>query len=208
MIQDPELNEVLSSFKQAIDLIVLKIENLEKRAVVTEESVKNLEQTFIKDIYEPAQKAFDEAIDAENFRLFSDKYAERLNPFSDGLKAVEGDDFDIVRHAYDEYNALEDKNISSDEYIDKLVPSIESQLNSLREKLGATKVEASVGDDGVTRVKVDGETVNTNDTASAMVESEVDKLPDSVVTEFAEEVLDSPEEIAKFERELAASLKK
>lgn len=206
MIQDAELNEVLSSFKQAIDLIVLKIENLEKRSVITEEAVKNLEQTFIKDIYEPAQKAFDEAIDAENFKLFSDKYHDRLSPFEAGIKAVEGDDFDLTRHAYDEFNALEDKTITADEYIDRLVPSIENQLNAIREKLGATKVEAEVKSNGEVEIKADGEKIE-NPTDVPPVEAS-DKDQDVKVEQFAEQVLDDPEEIAKFERELAASLKK
>lgn len=208
MIQDAELNEVLSSFKQAIDLIVLKIENLEKRSVITEEAVKNLEQTFIKDIYEPAQKAFDEAIDAENFKLFSDKYHDRLSPFEAGIKAVEGDDFDLTRHAYDEFNALEDKTITADEYIDRLVPSIENQLNAIREKLGATKVEAEVKSNGEVEIKADGEKIENPTDVPTDVPPASDKDQDVKVEQFAEQVLDDPEEIAKFERELAASLKK
>lgn len=205
---DPELQEVLGSFKQAIDLVLLKIENLEQRASISEKAVTDLEQKFITDIYEPAQKAFDEAVDAENFRQFSDKYGERLKPYAEPLRSIEGDDFDITRKAYDEFNALENKDVTSDEYVDQLVLSIENQLNLIREKLGAKEVEVQVDEDGSTKVKADGETVDKTLVTQTAVAEDLDKVPEEKVVEFAEEVLDSPEEIAKFERELAASLNK
>lgn len=209
MIQDPELNEVLASFKEALDLILLKIDNLEQRAQITEEAVKTVEKEFITDIYEPAQKAFDEAIDAENFRQFKERYGERLGPYAEPLKSIEGDDFDLNRKAYDEFNALEDKNITADEFIDKLVPSIEAQLNKIREQLGVKEIEAKVSADGETEVKVDGKSVDGEGTVTeTSVEKTSGGLPADQVEEFADEVLDSPEEIAKFERELAASLNK
>ena len=205
---DPELTEVLNSFKEAIDLVLIKIDNLEQRSQITENAVKEIETKFITEIYEPAQKAFDEAVDAENFRQFTDKYGERLQPYAEPLRSIEGDDFDLARKAYDEFNALEDKEITADQYIDQLIPSIEAQLNNIREKLGAKEVEVKVDENGETEVKADGETVDETVTTEGAVSEELDKVPEETVVEFADEVLDSPEEIAKFERELAASLNK
>lgn len=209
MMLDPELAEVLTSMKDSIDLLVLKVSNLEDRTKITEDAVKGLETEFITKIYEPAQKAFDEAVDAENFRVFSEKYGDKLRPYVEPLRAVEGEDFDFVRKAYDEFNGLEDKSVTSDDFIDKFVANVEAQLQNIREKLGATEVEAKVTADGEVEIKADGEEVSTEETVTpAEVQEAIDQVTPEEAEEIADTVLDSPEEIAAFERELAASLKK
>lgn len=209
MMLDPELAEVLTSMKDSIDLLVLKVSNLEDRTKITEDAVKGLETEFITKIYEPAQKAFDEAVDAENFRVFSEKYGDKLSPYVEPLRAVEGEDFDFVRKAYDEFNGLEDKSVTSDDFIDKFVANVEVQLQNIREKLGATEVEAKVTADGEVEIKADGEEVAKEETVTpAEVQEAIDQVTPDEAEEIADAVLDSPEEIAAFERELAASLKK
>lgn len=209
MMLDPELAEVLTSMKDSIDLLVLKVSNLEDRTKITEDAVKGLETEFITKIYEPAQKAFDEAVDAENFRVFSEKYGDKLRPYVEPLRAVEGEDFDFVRKAYDEFNGLEDKSVTSDDFIDKFVANVEAQLQNIREKLGATEVEAKVTADGEVEIKADGEEVSKEETVTPEeVQEAIDQVTPEDAEEIADTVLDSPEEIAAFERELAASLKK
>lgn len=208
MINDPELNEVLGSFKEALDLVLIKLEYLEEKTSISEQAVKDLEEHIRKDIYEPAEKAFNDYVDGENFNRFVAAHGERLSPYVEPLKAVEGEDFDLNRKAYDEYNALpEEGRISEDEYIDKLVGVIESQLQAIKDKLNATEVTVHVTDEGV-QVKADGQPVAVSTVPSETEVTVKGEVSPAEAEEFADAVLDDPEEVAKFERELAASLKK
>lgn len=220
MIQDNETREVLGSFKEAIDLLLIKVQNLEERAKIAEEGLKSLETKFIEEIYEPAKQAFDEAVDNENFRQFSEKYSEKLSPYADQINAVEGGDFDIMRNLYDEYNSMEveegQEKMSQDEYIEKIIPHIEEQLNTIRKKLGVetleVKVEDSTGDgkaDAI-EIKADGEEVTGGEPGSDDGEGKKDDTPVEIVdsANSTEDIIGDPEEIRRFEEELAESLGK
>lgn len=58
---------------------------------------------------------------------WSKKYGERFGQYSDKLKALNGDDFDIVNASYDEYHN-DYKDLNDDEYADALEDNIKKIL--------------------------------------------------------------------------------
>ena len=61
---------------------------------------------------------------------FKAKYADKLSPFNDKLKAIEGDDFDLVEKAFGDFDAIEGEK-NGDEYVEKLIAKVQSQLDKI-----------------------------------------------------------------------------
>ena len=76
-------------------------------------------------------KKYKEALDA-----WKNKYGEKLSPYEEKLKATEGDDFDIWKTTYDEWNATED---DPDEWVDVLIEEIDKSLEPLAKVFGVPK---------------------------------------------------------------------
>ena len=66
---------------------------------------------------------FDGAKDKYDRGCFADKYGDRLGQYSDKLKALNGDDFDIVKSAYDEHKR-DYSDMSDDDYVNALEDNI------------------------------------------------------------------------------------
>lgn len=73
---------------------------------------------------------FDEANDRFDRDQWNQKYGEKLSPYSDKLKTLNGDDFDIMKESYDEYH---DKysDFESDKYIDALTGNIKKVIERI-----------------------------------------------------------------------------
>lgn len=73
---------------------------------------------------------FDEANDRFDRDQWNQKYGEKLSPYSDRLKQLNGDDFDIMKESYDEYH---DKysDFESDKYIDALTGNIKKVIERI-----------------------------------------------------------------------------
>ena len=82
----------------------------------------------IKDEYEKME--YDNAL--SDWRC---KYAEKLEGFDGKLKALEGEDFDIIKKSFDDFNERTD-GMEPDEYVEKLAESITEQLNTIGEAFG------------------------------------------------------------------------
>ena len=76
-------------------------------------------------------KKYKEALDA-----WKNKYGEKLSPYEEKLKATEGDDFDIWKTTYDEWNATEE---DPDEWVDVLIEEIDKSLEPLAKVFGVPK---------------------------------------------------------------------
>ena len=72
------------------------------------------------DEYDGAKDKFDRG-------QFADKFGERLGAYSDKLKLLNGDDFDIVNSAYDEHKS-DYSNMSDDDYVNALEENIKSVI--------------------------------------------------------------------------------
>lgn len=139
---------------------------------------------------------------------FTERNKETLDKYTDTLKKLNGDDFDLYSSAYDEYNESF-SDIEEATYIAQLVSEIDNKINKLKEALGEDDVEIHSNDEGEIEV-------NTHDTEiEAKSEESAEAAEDAAKEEEPEEkeaeedsdaVLD--EEEAEFIKELEAELPK
>lgn len=124
---------------------------------------------------------------------FTERNNESLGKYVDKLKKLNGEDFDLMSSAYDEYNNSF-SDIEESTYVAQLVSEIENKISKLREALGEDEVEIE-SDDEKTEVKTHDTKIETN-TGS------------DVVTDKTEEKEEEVDEVAEFEKELEADLNK
>ena len=131
---------------------------------------------------------------------FTERNGETLGKYVEKLKKLNGDDFDLMSSAYDEYNNTF-SDIEESTYVAQLVSEIDSKIAKLKEALDEDEIEIK-SDEDTTEVKADGTTVETN--ASDEGKCEDGKCEDKDETEKEEET----DEVAEFEKELEADLDK
>lgn len=73
---------------------------------------------------------FDEANDRFDRGEWNKKYGERLGPYCDKLKTLNGDDFDLMKESYDEYHK-DYNDFSDDEYVDHLEENIKKVIERI-----------------------------------------------------------------------------
>lgn len=141
---------------------------------------------------------------------FTERNKESLDKYTDTLKKLNGEDFDLYSSAYDEYNESF-SDIEEATYVAQLVSEIDNKINKLKEALGEDDVEIHSNDEGEIEV-------NTHDTEiEAKSEESVEAAEDAAkedepeekeeeVEEDSDAVLD--EEEAEFIKELEAELPK
>lgn len=91
-----------------------------------------------KGIIEPIEKDFNDRKYKEAIDIWTERYGEKLKPYVDKLKATEGDDFDLMRASYDAWN---ETDADSDEWVDALIKSIEESLEPLAKAFGVPTEE-------------------------------------------------------------------
>ena len=131
--------------KQAIQEIIEYQKHLAEE--ITEIKVSIMEELInpVKEEYNKMQ--YDNAL--SDFRC---KYAEKLEPFGDKLKSIEGDDFDVVKKTFDDF--MEDnKGYEEAEYVDEKAKVIQEQLDKIGkafgiepEKIEEVKIETEEGE--------------------------------------------------------------
>lgn len=208
-MEDVELKEVLSSFKDAIDIILSRLDRYDEMYHAQDERIDELERIFYDDILNPAKKALDEHIYEDEYSKFHDKYGERLDPYNEQLRAIEGEDFDLSRKAFDDYNDYEEKP-DMEEYVNLLIESVGNQLEEIKSKLGIDgEVSATVDENGEVSVEVKDEDEKIEEKDGEVVEEETkeekveeDDKPQIVGGTIFDLVDSDPTEIEKFEKEL------
>lgn len=133
---------------------------------------------------------------------FTERNGESLGKYVDKLKKLNGDDFDLMSSAYDEYNNSF-SDIEESTYVAQLVSEIESKISKLREALGEDEVEIE-SDDEKTEVKTHDTEIETN-TGSDVENKDGTETEEKGEEEDKEEEID---EVAEFEKELEADLDK
>lgn len=218
-MNEEEIINYLRSLRDAIVEGAETIKNLEKKVdeyiSANDEKVNELKSTLYEQVIDPANEYIAEMDRNDRFNQFNERHGEKLSPFNAELSALEGDDFDIVRTAFDAYDDYEgDDKMDEDEYVDQLVEQVEHKLSDIKEKLGIpanTDVTVQETEDGgVEVVTEDGEVVASTDGEEE--ESLEEKHGDEVIEDGedeeeeeiddASEVEDDPEEVAAFEEEL------
>ena len=128
---------------------------------------------------------------------FTERNGEALGKYVEKLKKLNGEDFDLMSSAYDEYNNTF-SDIEESTYVAQLVSEIDNKIAKLKEALGDDEVEIK-SDEDTTEVKTEDTTVETN--AS-------DKCEDGECEDKDNNENEEVDEVAEFEKELEADLDK
>ena len=128
---------------------------------------------------------------------FTERNGEALGKYVEKLKKLNGEDFDLMSSAYDEYNNTF-SDIEESTYVAQLVSEIDNKIAKLKEALGDDEVEIK-SDEDTTEVKTEDTTVETN-------ASDEEKCEDGECEDKGE--TDEVDEVAEFEKELEADLDK
>lgn len=202
---DNELWEVLQSFKSALDMVINRVEQMDKMYEEyrdqMDERVHDLESTLYDEIINPTNEYIEETNRNARFDDFNNKYGEQLGSYNDALKVLEGDDFDLTRAAFDKYDSYEGEDRPDEEaYVQALIEEVGNQLDAIKKGLGLpedAEIEVKQTEDGETVVEVEDEGEGENEEVLASTE---DEEPLEEVSD--EEPEDDPEEVAAFEEEL------
>lgn len=199
--------EMLNSLKDAIDAVNAKLDQLSSKQQAFEDKVLN-------EIINPANEAYEKSERDKRFNDFKDKYGEKLAPFENDVKTLEGSDFDIYSNTFDAMDG--DDSIDGDAFIESVTSALKAKIDEIKSKLGVAPgaevtVEASA--DGDIEVKADGETVvdESTDTETKVEETTEEKTENEKSEESAEDDEDIPmdydgvsdeEELEKLMKEL------
>lgn len=123
---------------------------------------------------------------------FTERNGKALGKYVEKLKKLNGEDFDLMESAFDEYNNTF-SDIEESTYVAQLVSEIDNKIAKLKEALGDDEVEIK-SDENTTEVKTEDTTVETN--ASECEDSD------------CEDEDEETDEVAEFEKELEADLDK
>lgn len=195
-MEDTRLNEILASYRDAINALIERVDSQDEMIKALMEKSDDLNRLVFDEVLTPAKQALDEQIYNAGLADFTEKYGSPLEGYNEKLRPIEGEDFDVMKQAYDGYNAIEGDKPEANVFVDELKKVIDEQLNSIREAIGApADAEVTVTQDGKTgetTVEVDGkeQELETEETISEDMEEETD-----------------PEEMAAYEKELEKMLK-
>lgn len=198
MFDENTLNEILSSYRDAINALIERIDAQDEMVKATVEKVDGLNSLIFDEVINPAKQAMNDAIYQDGLNDFTSKYGDQLAGYNEKLRPIEGEDFDIVKQAYDGYNGIEGEKPDEGMYIEELVKVVDEQLDAIRSAIGAPEdAEIAVVQDenGETEVEVDGEPVEEKTEEPIEEEAEVE-VEDDVLEES------DPNELAAFEEEL------
>jgi len=185
---DEELVTKIENLIQAVQMIAQKTDELAER-------VDELDSVLFDGLIGPAnekiaQDEYDAAL--SDFRC---KFGEKLDKFDALAKAEEGDDFDLVKKAFDDYNE-NDYPFSPSEYIDKRVEQFEEKAKALAEAAGAVvKIETETPEGAEVEVTATPE----GDVKTEVEGEEVKSEPEVEVKEVKEESTEEPKEEEKKE---------
>lgn len=210
-MNEQELFEVLQSYKAALDALIDQNEALKNEMASMKEQysdkIDNLEKMIFDEILNPAKEAMDKADYESRFNDFSSKYGEKLAPFADQAKAIEGPDYDLQREVFDNYDKMEEKP-DADAYVDTVVDKVSAQLDEIKKAFGADELEIKSDEDGDVKIEADGKDVTAEiEQMSEGGESNPESGGGEGSTGEGEEggeIEDNPDEIAALEKELEA----
>lgn len=217
-MNEENIYEILNSYKDAIDVLLNRCDELVNQNKALEERVNKVESILFDEILEPARLALEADDKERRFGEFNDKYGEKLGAFDKILGAAEGNpDFSMARSAFDEYEKIPEPRPEEDVFVDGLIETVEEQIDSIKESLGIepdAKVEITQDENGDTEIKADGEVVaseteetkDKEETTEEGTEPTEEGKQGELDFDGDEEEEDDPEEIKKLEEELAKSL--
>ena len=197
-MDEMQLNEILSSYRDAINALIERIDAQDEMIKALMDKTSEVERIMFDEVINPAKEAMEQSIYDSGLEDFSSRYGEKLGGYNDKLRSIEGEDFDIMKEAYDGYNSIEGEKPDEETYVNELIKVVDEQLEDIRSALGAGPDDevAVVNEDGETKVEVNGEEVSTEGEESTETSVEEEEIVDD-----SEEESD-PEELKALEEEL------
>lgn len=206
-MDEMQLNEILASYRDAINALIERADAQDGMIQAVREKAEGTERLIFDEVINPAKAEMEKQIYNAGLEDFTNKYGEKLNGYNDKLRPIEGEDFDIMKQAYDGYNSIEGEKPDEAEYIDELVKVVDKQLDDIRAAIGApanAEVEVKQDEDGETTVEVDGQEVKeVSEDSEDSDKTEVKETEETEETEIKDSDEESdPEELAALEEEL------
>lgn len=106
------------------------------------EKVQTLEKVLYDEILSPVHDLFDSRKKDERKSAFKEKYNEQLTPYVEDYRKLYGDDLDLFDDSFNEWDKLEDGD--KDNYIVKIIETITSDRDRMKEKFGKQEPEVKV----------------------------------------------------------------
>lgn len=203
-MDEMQLNEILASYRDAINALIERADAQDGMIQAVREKAEGTERLIFDEVINPAKAEMEKQIYNAGLEDFTNKYGEKLNGYNDKLRPIEGEDFDIMKQAYDGYNAIEGEKPDEAMYVDELVKVVDKQLDDIRAAIGApadAEVAVKQDDDGETTVEVDGQEVK--EVSEGSEDSDKPEVKETEETEIKDSDEESdPEELAALEEEL------
>ena len=206
MMDENQLNEILSSFRDAITALIERADAQDDMIKAIQEKTDSTERLIFDEVINPAKAEMEKQIYDAGLEDFSSRYSDKLGGYNDKLRPIEGEDFDIMKQAYDGYNSIEGEKPDESMYIDELVKVVDKQLDDIRQAIGApadAEVAVKQDENGETVVEVDDKEVSKESGEGKPDES----AEESIEVSDDDEEETNPEELAALEKELLAYAK-
>ena len=206
-MDEMQLNEILASYRDAINALIERADAQDGMIQAVREKAEGTERLIFDEVINPAKAEMEKQIYNAGLEDFTNKYGEKLNGYNDKLRPIEGEDFDIMKQAYDGYNSIEGEKPDEAEYIDELVKVVDKQLDDIRAAIGApanAEVEVKQDENGETTVEVDDQEIKeVSEDSKDSGDSDKPEVKETEETEIKDSDEESdPEELAALEEEL------
>lgn len=203
-MDEMQLNEILASYRDAINALIERADAQDGMIQAVREKAESTERLIFDEVINPAKAEMEKQIYDAGLEDFTNKYGEKLNGYNDKLRPIEGEDFDIMKQAYDGYNSIEGEKPDEAEYVDELVKTVNKQLDDIRAAIGApanAEVEVKQDENGETSVEVDGQEIKeVSEDSKDSDKTEVKETEETEIKDSDEE--SDPDELAALEEEL------
>lgn len=206
-MDEQKLNEILTSYRDAINALIERMDAQDEMVKAVVEKVDGLDHLIFDEVINPAKEAMDQSIYETGLNDFGNRYKDKLAGYNEKLRPIEGEDFDIVKQAYDGYNGIEGEKPDEAMYVDELIKVVDKQLEDIRSAIGApADAEVAVKQDGngETLVEVDGKEVSEGSVEEKPAESADESVEEAIEVSDSDEEETNPEELAALEKELLA----
>ena len=206
-MDEQKLNEILTSYRDAINALIERMDAQDEMVKAVVEKVDGLDHLIFDEVINPAREAMDQSIYETGLNDFGNRYKDKLESYNEKLRPIEGEDFDIVKQAYDGYNSIEGEKPDEAMYVDELIKVVDKQLDDIRSAIGApadAEVAVKQDENGETVVEVDGEKVSEGSVEEKPAESADKSAEEATEVSDGDEEETNPEELAALEKELLA----
>ena len=204
MRNEMQLNEILASYRDAINALIERADAQDGMIQAVREKAESTERLIFDEVINPAKAEMEKQIYDAGLEDFTNRYGEKLNGYNDKLRPIEGEDFDIMKQAYDGYNSIEGEKPDEAMYVDELVKVVDKQLDSIRAAIGApanAEVAVKQDEDGETTVEVDDQEIK--EVSEDSKDSDKTEVKETEETELKDSDEESdPDELAALEEEL------